>query len=47
MEGSASIPLGSSLSLEAAIRMRRDSRPPVDVEPNDMNMSIGLRYAWN
>lgn len=47
MEGSASVPLGRRLSLEAAIRMRRDSRPPDDVEPNDLNMSIGLRYAWN
>ena len=47
MEGSASVPLGSRLSLEAAVRMRRDSRPPTDVEPNDLNMSIGLRYAWN
>ncbi len=43
--GSAAIPLGSQWDLEISLIWRRDSRPAVDVEPDDVALTVGLRFA--
>lgn len=45
MEGSADVPLGSLWALDVAVRMRRDSRPPPEVEPNDLSVSVGVKFS--
>jgi len=42
--GSAAVPLGAQWDLEVSLLWRRDSRPPVDVEPNDVGLTVGLRF---
>lgn len=43
--GSAAVPLGTRWDLEISLNWRRDSRPPMGVEPNDAGITVGLRFA--
>ena len=43
--GSAAVPLGTRWDLEISLNWRRDSRPAVGVEPNDAEITVGIRFA--
>jgi hypothetical protein len=47
VEASAGVPLGSMWMLDVSVRGRRDSRPPAEVEPNDIGLSVGLKFSVN
>lgn len=45
LAGSAAVPLGERWAFEVAVRWRRDSRPPPEVEKDDAGLSVGVRFA--
>jgi hypothetical protein len=43
--GTATVPLGSAWGLDVSLSWRRDSRPPAEVEKDDVTLTVGIRFT--